>query len=168
MYFAIHGLVDARTVRPADGVDDRHAVVGQQVVHRVKEPVVVTEADMFEHTDRNDAVELLVNVPVVLQAEFDLFCQPQLLRPLAAVLQLLFAEGNTDDPDIFHARQVNAQSTPAAADIQHPLAGGQCKLGGQMTLLGNLGLFETCVGSFEIAARILPVRIQKTDCTALR
>ena len=57
MYFAVNGSVRARAVGARNGVQQRNAVVRQQGVHLVEELAVVRQADMLEHTDRDDAVE---------------------------------------------------------------------------------------------------------------
>ena len=58
---------DAGAFRAADRVQQHHAVVGEQFGALAEERVVVTDADMLEHADRDDAVETLRDVAVVLQ-----------------------------------------------------------------------------------------------------
>ena len=57
MYLAMNGLVAVGRLGAADGVDQRHAVVGQQVAHLAEVGGVVVDADVLEHADRDDAVE---------------------------------------------------------------------------------------------------------------
>ena len=62
---------DAGPFGAADRMQQHHAVVGEQVGAFAEERVVVADADMLEHADRDDAVEPLRDVAVVLQAELD-------------------------------------------------------------------------------------------------
>ena len=47
-----------------------HAVGGQQLGAALEEGVVVIDADMFEHSDRHDAMERAGDVAIILQQEF--------------------------------------------------------------------------------------------------
>ena len=69
MYLAIQGLVMPRPFRAADRMQQHHAVVGEQLGAFAEEGVVVIDADMLEHADRNDAVERSLHVAIVLQLE---------------------------------------------------------------------------------------------------
>jgi hypothetical protein len=50
-------------------VQRHHTVVGVQLRALAKERVVMIDADMLEHADRNDAVEPIGEVPIALQLE---------------------------------------------------------------------------------------------------
>ena len=58
MYLAIQGLVTFGPFGAADRVQQHHAVVGEQLGAVAEEGVVVADADMLEHADRDDAVEV--------------------------------------------------------------------------------------------------------------
>ena len=62
-------------------------------------------------------------LPVVLPMKFHLVRQAALLRPLLGDAQLLGGERQPGDGHSVPLRQVQGQAAPAAADVQHPLAG---------------------------------------------
>ncbi len=71
MYLAIHGLV---TFGPSERPIECSSITpssSRQLGAFAEIGVVVADADMLEHADRDDAVEFLGHVAVVLQAEFD-------------------------------------------------------------------------------------------------
>ena len=57
--------------------------------------------------------------------------------------------------------QVERRPAPAAADVEHALAGLQIELGGDMRLLVGLGLFEAVGGIGEVGAAVLPVVVEE-------
>ena len=57
--------------------------------------------------------------------------------------------------------EVKRKAAPAAADVEHALAGRCQELGREMALLGELGIVERLIGRFEIGAAILPVDVEK-------
>src|SRR5262245_10970215 len=69
--FADPGTGGAGTVGAANRVEQGDAVVGQQIAHLVEELAVVVDADMLEHADRDDAVELAGLLAIVAQVEPD-------------------------------------------------------------------------------------------------
>ena len=71
---------------------ERDAVLGQQLAHLAEEGGVVVDADVLEHADRDDAVELAVDLAVVLQLEaHGAAARPCRSRALLRDLQLLDA-----------------------------------------------------------------------------
>ena len=60
-------------------MQQHHAVVVEQSRAFAEERVVEADADMLEHADRDDAVELLRHVAIVLQAELDVLRRQVLL-----------------------------------------------------------------------------------------
>ena len=57
--------------------------------------------------------------------------------------------------------EIERKAAPAAADVEHRGAGLEAQLGGEMPLLGELGVVERLVGRFEIGAAILLVAVEK-------
>ena len=53
----------------ADGVDQRHPVVGQKLRDAREKGVIVFGTDMLEHADRDDAVETALNLAIVLEPD---------------------------------------------------------------------------------------------------
>ena len=70
-------------------MQQRDAVVGQQVAHRAEELGIVPDADVLEHADRDDPVEPAADRAVVAQLEAHAIGQTGALRPLPADLELL-------------------------------------------------------------------------------
>ena len=56
--------------------------------------------------------------------------------------------------------EIEAEPAPARADIEHALAGLDGELGGEVALLGELGLLQVAPWR-EIGAGILPVAIEE-------
>src|SRR5690606_3189997 len=63
------GACRAGWTHMANGVKDHHAVIGHELIDFSEELVVALHADVLEHSDRHDAVELLVQDAIVLQFE---------------------------------------------------------------------------------------------------
>ena len=59
----------ARRAHVADGVQEHDAVVVEERVDPGEELRVVADADVLEHADRDDAVEAVLHLAVVLQVE---------------------------------------------------------------------------------------------------
>src|SRR3546814_14772847 len=74
---------DAGRVGAPDGVEQEHAVIGEQAGDLLEESVVEADTDMLEHADRDDAIELARHVAVVLQTKIDAVRDPLLRRPPA-------------------------------------------------------------------------------------
>ena len=72
-------------------MQQHHAVVGQQLGAFAEERIVVADADMLEHADRDDAVELLLHIAIVLQPEVGALAQALLRRALVGDGVLLAA-----------------------------------------------------------------------------
>ena len=62
-------------------MQQHYAVVIEQGVTFAKEGGIEADADMLEHTHRNDAIEFPWHVAIVLQAELDLVAQALFGRP---------------------------------------------------------------------------------------
>ena len=58
-------------------------------------------------------------------------------------------------------RKVEGEAAPAAADVEHRLAGTERELGGDVALFGPLRVLETVASLGEISARILPVGVEE-------
>ena len=74
-----------------------HAVLVQHFRHLAQVGAVVVDADMLEHADRNDPVEALIDIPVILQAELDLSFEPALRHPCPGGRRLLVGERDAGD-----------------------------------------------------------------------
>ena len=81
-------------------------------------------ADVLEHADRRDGVELLaVELPVVLEADVDQVVEPGGGHPLPCSRGLLAADRDADDAGLVVLGGVHRQRAPAAADVEQPAPG---------------------------------------------
>ncbi len=126
------GIGVARPVAPADRMQQGGTRGFQQLFDLAEEFRVMLDPDMLEHADRDDPVEALRHLAVILQAELDLAFEPGILGALLGNLELLLGERH---PDHLHAGglgEIDGQSAPAAADIEHHLARLQQQLRGDV------------------------------------
>jgi hypothetical protein len=161
MYFLGEGVGRARPVTSADRVDHRAAVVGQQAFDRLEIGLEVRRADVLEHADRDDAVEGLVEVAIVGQAELDLVGQARLFGALPGQGQLLGRQGDPGHLGPVVGRQGQGHAAPARADVEHLHARRDVQLGADMRLLGGLGFFQRHVRPREIGAAVLHVGVEE-------
>ena len=80
---------------------------------------------------------------------------------LAGDLQLVLRQGDAEHVDARDLVQIERHAAPAAADVEHALAGLERELGGDMRLLVGLGLLQAVAGVGEIGAAILQVVIEE-------
>ena len=105
--------------------------------------VVEARADVLEHADGDDAVELAVDLAVVLQGKAHAALEPLLARARAGDAELLGRQRDAQHvggaADLL---QVERQAAPAGADVEHAAVGLDQQLGGDQPLLGELRLLE--------------------------
>ena len=87
-------FVGERVGRPrlaelADGVQQHHPVRRQQLAAFGEELIVMGGPDMLEHADRDDPIELPLDLAIVDQLEADPVGDAGIGRPLPGNLQLL-------------------------------------------------------------------------------
>ena len=107
----------------ADGVEQHHAVRLQQLAALGEELVIMRGADMLEHADRDDPVELAFDLAIIDQLEPHLVGDAGLLGAPPRDLQLLFGQGHAGHVDARDPVQIERHPAPAAADVEHVLAG---------------------------------------------
>ena len=112
---------DARTFRAPDGMQDHHAVVGEQRCAFLEEGIVVTNADMFEHANRDDAIKRPLQVTIVLQQKTGAIVQIFLSRALVCDCMLLLRQRDAGDIGAAKLREVKAKPAPATANVQDTL-----------------------------------------------
>ena len=136
-------------------------VVAEQLGASLEEGFIKPDADMLEHPDRHDPVERTGNVAVVAEQEFRLMAQ--LFLPGAGVrdLQLLGRERNAGNIGAGHLGQIEPKAAPARADVEHAVAAPDSELGGEVALLGQLGIIERGIRRLEIGAAILLVGVEE-------
>ena len=95
---SVNGSGAGRLAELADRVEQHHPVGLQQLAALGEEFVVMGAADMLEHADRDDPVELPLDMAVVDQLELHLVGDAGLLGALAGDLQLLLGQRHAGDP----------------------------------------------------------------------
>ena len=124
------------------------------------------DADMFEHADRHDAVERALDVAIVLQVEAGPVGQALFRGALVGDGVLFLRQRDAGHIGAGDLGEIQAQSAPAAADVEHPqvslvAVAAEQQLGGEMPLLGELSIVERLLGTLEIAAAVLPVGVEE-------
>ena len=145
----------------ADRVQKGDTVLVQQALHMIEELRIVAHADMLEHADGDDTVELLVHVAIVAQFEPDPVGQAHFEGPLVRQFPLFCRQGDALYLDILERGEIQRHTAPAAADIEDLVAGFQVHLGGDQPLLVALRRLECVVRAFEKSAGILHVPVEE-------
>ena len=115
----------------------------QQREQRVEVLGGALPADVLEHADGGDGVELLpAEVAVVLQPDLDLLADPGRGDPLARQVGLGGADRDADDARAVVRGGVDGHGAPAAAHVQqpHPRGAVQAQFAADQVVLGGLGV----------------------------
>ncbi len=144
-----------------DRMEKRDALVVEQPGHLLEEGIIIADADMFEHADRNDAVEPRMDLTIVLEQKLRLRLESAIDRPLPRDTQLLARECYARDIGAADLCEIERHAAPTAADVEDALARLDEELCRDMALLGELRLVERCALALEIGAGILPILIEK-------
>src|SRR6187397_2789797 len=99
-------------------MEDRNAIGLEQRPHLVEKFAIMADADMLEHSDRDDAVEGAVNLAVVHQPELGPAAEAALGRPLHRQRMLLLRQRHADDLGAADLSQIERKPAPARADIE--------------------------------------------------
>ncbi len=161
MYFGDPWIGDTGSLRAADGVQHHDAVLCQEFSASLEVGVVMVDADMFEHADGDDAVEWTGDVAIVLEQEFRAVFEVFLAGPGIGDLQLFGGQRNAGDIGTGHLLPDRAQARPSRSRCRVRVGLFDEHLGREVALLGELGVVQGRVRSFEIGAAILLVGIQK-------
>jgi hypothetical protein len=70
-------------------MEHHHPIVLEQASNLGEELVIMIDADVLEHAHRDDAVELLGDVAIILQSKLDSVGKSRLARPLGRDGELL-------------------------------------------------------------------------------
>ncbi len=155
------GIGVGRPVTDTNRMQHHDTVRLQQGSHLGEKLVIVAHADMLEHSNGDDTVELLFQVPVVLQMELRIPGKITPMRPFVRDRELLLRKCDPDNVSLCHFRHVKPQTTPTGADIEHLLAWLYQQFRCEVSLLGELRFFQRTAGVLEIRAGILAVAIKK-------
>src|SRR5262249_59495241 len=102
-----------------DRMQQHHAVVVEQGVAFAKEGVIKADADMLEHADRDDAIEFLRHVAIVLEAEVDLLGESLLGRAHACKRKLSLRQRDASHARAAKLGEIECKPAPTAADVEH-------------------------------------------------
>lgn len=104
-------------------------------------------------------IELAVQIPVILQAQFDTVGETGPLDPLASVVELLLRQGNGRDLMAATCGEFG-KAAPAAPDLEDVGPGGGVELIQQALVLALLGTFQCLVAAAEQGRGVAHARIQ--------
>jgi len=142
-------------------VQHEDAVVVENCGAPAKILFVITNSDMFEHSDRDDAIVSPVDVAVIDEMIPDSLVESGFLGPSPRKCQLFFGQRhavNVRSADFGH---VARKAAPAGTDIEHALPWLDQQLRGEVSFLRQLGIIERLMLTFEIGAAILPVGVEE-------
>src|SRR6185312_3291690 len=123
---------------------------------------------MLEHADGDDPVVARRHLAIVTQMEVHAVSQASRSCTRLGHLVLLDAQGNAGDIDPGLLGQIEAEPTPAGADVEYLQSRLiEEQLGGDMAFLGKLGLLKRHVRPLEIRAGVLAVRVEKKTVEAI-
>jgi hypothetical protein len=80
--------------------------------------IVVSDTDVLEHANRDDAVEPAANVAIVLQQEFRRIGQPLFARAGVCDVQLLGGQGHASHIGAGHLGQIEGQTAPTRVYVE--------------------------------------------------
>src|SRR5512135_633699 len=104
---------------------------------------------MLEHADRPAAIEALIEVAVVLQADLD----RQSGAKLAGKPRLLLRDRDADAAHVVMRRRIVQRLAPATADVEHAHARRKAELAADEVELGFLRGVQVA-GLFPVAATV--------------
>ena len=116
---------------------------------------------MLEHADRDDTVERLRNVAIVLQPKFDPVGEAGVTGASGRDGELLLGQGHPGHPRAGYAGEIERKTAEAAADVEGARAVLRQELRGEVALLGGLRVIERLAGILKIGAGILPVGVEE-------
>ena len=124
-----------------------------------EESVVEADADMLEHADRDDAVELALDVAVVDQAELDVLRR---LRSRARAARRASCSSDSVMPVTRapQTRRDRAQGRPSRSRCR-ARCGRVTEASPRVPFLGELGVVERLVRALEIGAAVLLVGVEE-------
>src|SRR6266849_10822471 len=153
-----------------DAVIHDEPALGQQRSDFREISLEMEQADMLEHADARDLVEnaLARNIAVVLQANLAAALEPLFPDPPRGEFVLIPAEGDARCPGAILLGRAQDERTPAAADVQKPLARPEQELVEDVIEFLFLSEFQGIGLAAEIGAGIHHVPIQPQRIEVVR
>lgn len=143
-----------------DAVVHRDAVVDEQLAHAREVERQILAADVLEHPDARDAVELPVDFAIVLQADLDLVLEAGGLHARGGEIELVLRQRHAETRRAELLRGAQHERAPAAADVEQPLAGLELDLRQDMVDLLDLRGREIFIAVLEVRARVHHVLVE--------
>ncbi len=143
-----------------DPVVHRDAVVGEQVMDAREVERQVLAADVLEHPDARDAVELAFDLAVILQTNLDPVFQPRGLYTRGRQVELVLRQRHAETRRAELLRGAQHERTPAAADVEQALAGLELDLRQDVVDLLDLRGGEILVAVLEVRTRVHHVLVE--------
>ena len=144
-----------------DGMDQRDPVIVQEVIDLGEEFAVMVDPDVFEHSDRDNAIEAPRHLAIILELEADAVAHASTLGPALGAFVLLLGKRDPNDLDVAHGREIERKLAPAATDVQHSETRREVELGGQEPQLVALRLLQGVVVAQKVGTGILHALIQE-------
>src|SRR5215472_768978 len=130
----------------------------------------VGDADMLVHTDRDDLVEdrFAGDIAIILAAHLHSAGQPGVSDSPSGFIDLRLAEGDADGGDAVVRRRPADQPTPAAANVEQPIAGLEPQLAADMIKLLLLCGVEIFAAGLKVSAGIYHVSVEPETVELVR
>ena len=147
---ALYPRVDVEVgIHLTDGVQQKQPIVIEAAARDFHVVPVIPVTDVLEHADAGDAVELLVDVSIVLQANV----YRQSLAPRSCQLGLLSRDRHANGLDAIMFGGIAHQAAPTTADVEQPHAGFESEFAADERELVILRFLQR-FGPFPIAAGV--------------
>lgn len=143
-----------------DPVIHRDAVVGQQLADAREIERQVLAADVLEHPDARDAVELAFDLAIILQTNLDPVFEPRGLHAGGREVELVLRQRHAETRRAELLCGAQHERAPAAADVEQALAGLQLDLRQDVVDLLDLRGGEILVAVLEVRARVHHVLVE--------
>ena len=85
-------------------MDQRDAVIVHEFIDLGEEFTVMVDTHMFEHTNRDNAIEVPLNLAIVLEFEADPFAHTGTSSPASCTFILLPGQRDTNDLNVVQSR----------------------------------------------------------------
>ena len=139
----------------ADAVDQPTPALGKAAVDEPSQTAIVVAPDVLEHAHRHEDVVLALDVAVVVLDVLDAPVEPLFLRLRARVADLLARDVVRAHRHPVVPRHVAGEAAPAAAGLDHAIAGPQLQLAADVVHLRALRLLERHAGLGIVGAGVL-------------
>jgi hypothetical protein len=118
-YELIHAAIGCPTEHVAgNDLQAENSSVYKAVIDGLKKPRHVSSSHRFDHLDRDNAIELLGKISIILNSDVD----GKVYAPFGSYFGLFTGYGDASDMYTMLGRSVMSKVTPAAPNVQDPHA----------------------------------------------